>query len=129
MSSSLPKLAYHLTTYEHAMKIIDSGFIDPAFSQGKKPVCWYVSQHKMTWAVSHVCQRQNCLVEQVVIFTVWTPQDDMKHSNKRGVYWCASKIPILEMQSAALWLQREERRIFIPRTIANRIRNHNYGRK
>jgi hypothetical protein len=114
MASPLTKLCYHLTTYNAAKSIIDAGFIDPAFSQGRQKVNWYVSSRLISWAIPHVCQRHEAELEQIVIFTVKTPATDMRRSNKRGIYYCGEKIPIIEMSSAAIWLQREERAVFVP---------------
>ncbi len=121
MATPLTKLAYHLTTYEKAKAIIDSGYIDPKFSEGRQRVCWYVSSRMITWAIPHVCQRREAALDQIVVFTVKTPPALMKRASKRGIYWCAAKLPIIEMTSAAIWLQREERAVFIPGARSKRI--------
>jgi hypothetical protein len=115
---------FHLTTYEAAKAIIDTGFIDPEFSQGRQKVMWYVSSRMITWAIPHVCQRHECGVDQVVVFTVKTPQTEMRRSSRRGVYVCGIKLPIVEMQSATMVLQREERAVFVQG--ARRRRTYGY---
>lgn len=108
---------YHVTTYEAAKKIIDCGYIDPKKSQGKRAVSWYVSHSKVSWAMPHVCQRHGCQIEDLAVLTVKMPAGTMKRSNRRGIYGCAEKMPIIEMISAPMWLQREERYVKIPRTV------------
>ena len=110
----LTKYAYHICPTVTAMKIIESGHIDPKFSQGRSKVCWYVSQRQIAWAIAHVCQRRQCEVTDLAIFTVRPDYDTMKRSNKRGIFYCVAKMPILEMTSADIWLSREEQRVFIP---------------
>lgn len=110
----MTKFAYHVTTYDAAKAIIDSGYIDPAFSQGRSKVCWFVSSRKVTWAIAHVCQRHQCGLEAIAIMTIMTPRDVMKQSNRQGVYYTNYKTKPIEMSSAAIWLQREERGVFIP---------------
>jgi hypothetical protein len=114
MMTRVTKYCYHLTPYSTAVKIIDCGYIDPSFSQGKSQVCWYVSSRKVAWAIAHVCQRHQCQIEDIAVLTVITPRDVMRQSNRQGVYFTNYKVRIAEMTSASIWLQREERYVFIP---------------
>lgn len=120
----LTKLIYHVTTYETAKRIIDSGFVDPKFSQGRQPVAWFVSSLKVTWAMAHICQRHQCTIEDIAIFTLKSRTDAVKRASKRGIYYCAAKLPVLEMTSASIWLQREERYIFIPGVRSRKVRRY-----
>ena len=113
---------YHVTTYDVAKHIIDEGAINPAFSQGKNTVSWYVAKSKVTWAMAHVCQRHSCQIEDLAILTIKVSRDDLKRSNKPGVYWTTKKLRPIEMVSASIWLQREERRVLIPRNNRGRKR-------
>lgn len=107
------KYAYHVTDQATALKIIESGVIDPKFSQGKNPVCWYVSRAMIPWAIAHVAQRKDVGIDQIAIFTVFSDREKVNRSSKRGVYYCAFKMKIVEMHSATIWLQREEISVFI----------------
>jgi hypothetical protein len=106
---------YHITTYEAAKSIIDDGFIDPSHSQGKNNVCWYVTRHRVTWAMAHVCKRHNCGIDVLAVLTISTTGLNMLRTNRKGIYASAYKIEVLEMTSATMWLGREEQYVQIPR--------------
>lgn len=108
------KYSYHVTTYEAAKGIIDDNCVDPNKSQGKQNVAWYVNRNKITWAIAHVCQRHDCKIEDVAIITVQTPTGGMMKGSKVGTFCTHLKLHPVEMVSASMWLQREERRVFIP---------------
>jgi hypothetical protein len=116
MPNSYAKYHYHVTGCETAKKIIDCGFIDPAFSQGRQNVVWYVSRHKVTWAIAHVIQRHSLSLVDVAIMTVINEHINMKNTNRKGIYFSDVKLSPIEMVSAAVWLQREELYVFIPRS-------------
>jgi hypothetical protein len=116
LTVSRPKLYYyHVTGYEIAKRIIDTGYVDPKLSQGKNNVSWYVTRSRVTWAIAHTCKRHDWQVSDLAILTCKATTDIMLHTNRKGIYATAYKLPILEMVSATMWLDREEMYVSIPR--------------
>jgi hypothetical protein len=108
------KFYYHVTTYDVAKRIIDCGYVDPEFTQGRRKVSWLVSRTKASWAMAHVMQRHEVTLQELAVLTVSFYGPPLVKSNRRGVYATKIKLPATEMISAAMWLQREERYIKIP---------------
>jgi len=114
MPNSYNKYHYHITTYENALKILDTGYIDPRKSTGRQNVTWYVSRSKVTWAIAHVCMRHQVTLDKIAILTVLNEHINMKNSNRKGIYFSRARLQPSEMTSASMWMQREEQYVFIP---------------
>lgn len=107
------KYVHHVTSYETAKKIIDSGFVDPAFSQGQKRVCWFVTRSKVTWAIAHVAHRHQLELPDLAVITVKVNGVALLPVSRRGLWASGVKLPVVEMVSAEMWLSREERYVHI----------------
>lgn len=105
---------FHVTSYEAMVKILDQGAIDPKVSQGKRNVAWYVTRSLIPWAIAHVAQRHDLKIDQMVIMYVKTEWDKLMRSSKNGVYCTYYKLKPYQIDSAPVWLQRQEKRIILP---------------
>jgi hypothetical protein len=107
---------FHLTTYEAMAKILDGAGIDPAFTQGRRHVSWYVTRKLVTWAMPHVCQRHQVELSQVCILRCKIEITKMAKTSHAGVY-CTDQIfyPVT-VDSAEIWLQHEEKLVFVKGT-------------
>lgn len=123
----LTKYAYHVCPQDAAMKIIESGHIDPKFSTGRNRICWYVSQRMIAWAIAHVAKRYEVPISQLAVFTVKPDYATMKRASKRGIYYCAYKMKILEMASAQIVLDREERYVHVVGNGRRVVRSGRHG--
>lgn len=110
-----PKYLYHVTTYEKARQIIDSGYVNPKFSEGRSKVSWFVAKTRITWAIAHIARRKLCAVADLAILTVHNNSDFVARANRRGIWCTRSKLPVIEMVSADVWLDREERYVHVNR--------------
>lgn len=107
------KFLFHVTTYERARRIIDSGFVDPLFSQGKANVSWYTTRNKVTWAIAHVAQRHEVALADMAVITVKIGDAKILKTNRRSLFACKTKLPVVEMISVEMWLAREERFVHV----------------
>jgi hypothetical protein len=113
---------YHVTTYATAGKILDSHGIDPKFTQGRKAVIWYVTKKMVPWAIAHVMHRHNIEIDKVVILSIKGEYADLQRTSKTGVYCTKSIYYPHSMDSASMWLSREEKYIHVPGGRTNRWR-------
>src|ERR1700693_733611 len=104
---------YHVTTYDAMKKILDGKGIDPALSQGKRPVAWYVSRKLIPLAISHVIQRHECELVKVCILHVKAPINEFQKASRVGIYCTLNTYQPIAIDSAALFLQREEHSVYI----------------
>jgi hypothetical protein len=104
---------YHVTLYNRAVRILDSKGIDPKFSQGKRQVMWYVSKALIPWAIAHIAQRNSVSIDELAILHVRVTTEELLRTTRRSVYCSTHVQKPLEMDSAVMWLQRQERRVFI----------------
>lgn len=105
---------FHITSYEAMVKILDQGAIEPKASQGRRAVAWYVNRNLIPWAIAHVAQRHDLKIDQIVIMYVKADWDMMMKSSKNGVYCTTHKLKPYQIDSAPVWLQRQEKRIILP---------------
>ena len=105
---------FHVTTYEIASRILDSHGIDPKLSQGKRHVSWYVTRKMVPWAIIHVIHRHSQELSKIVVLSVKAEFTECQKTSKQGVF-CTREIYYPHtMDSAAMWLSREEKYIHLP---------------
>lgn len=105
---------FHVTTYERASKILDSLGINPDFSEGKRRTAWYVTRKQVPWAIVHVIHRHSVELDKVVVLAVKAEYIECQKTSRQGVY-CTKEIYYPHtMDSAAIWLSREEKYIHVP---------------
>jgi len=81
----LPGFYYHVSHVNFLDSIARHG-ISPLFSQGKRPVCWYVSEGNVRSAMLHVADRHMWLVGQLVILKVSFQPYELQHTAWPMVY-------------------------------------------
>lgn len=98
-------ILYHVTPVANIQSIRQAG-ISPVFSQGKKPVCWYVSERNLVWAIAHVSTRHRKTVNQIVVYQVRLPDDVVKRTAWVGVYTCADVVMSSYPMPATVYLDK-----------------------
>ena len=68
----------HVTLRRNLPSIMARG-IDPAFSQGQLPVCWFVPRCRREWAVAHVADRHGVSPAEVAVIRVSIPRSQLQH--------------------------------------------------
>lgn len=78
---------YHVTTDDRLEGIQDRG-VDPAYSEGKRAVSWYVADRQTVWACLHVAQRRNVRPDRLAVCVVNLPDDLVKRTCWKDVFTC-----------------------------------------
>lgn len=64
---------YHVSPKKNHESILKSG-VEPLFSQGAMPQCWWVDSSRLTWAIAHTSARHNISVLEIEVWSL-----DSKH--------------------------------------------------
>ncbi len=83
-------IQFHVTPSRNIPSIRDLG-IDPYFSLGKRPECWFCSRSLIAWAVEHVAERHGVPVSAVSVLRVNVPRSQLV-SRGRGKWTCAKEV-------------------------------------
>lgn len=105
---------YHITSYDTMKLILDSKGIDPAKSEGKRNVSWYVTRALVGWAIAHCLSRHEVAFDKLVVLKVVVATKEVLRTSRRGIYCSNRALYPCQIDSAQLWLQRDERTVYIP---------------
>lgn len=108
---------YHVTSYERAVRILDSGGIDPKFSQGRNKTCWYVTKQHVPWAIAHIAHRHQLQLADISILFVRCDTSKLLKTSKGGVYCSSHVLRPIQMDSAEMWLSRQEQKIYLKQKV------------
>jgi hypothetical protein len=110
-TSAAEGILYHVTTRLNVRSIGEHG-IDPSFSLGRLPQCWYVTPNKCLWALSHVSARHSVAVDDLVIAVVPYGQH-FRRTHLKEVYTCSSVVQPIDWLDARefIMLQADEERL------------------
>ena len=76
---------YHVTLKSNADSILKNG-IEPNRSTGQLAVSWYVTGQRLWWAIAHIAAKQNCSVDDLVVFRLKGNTVEFSRTRLRGVY-------------------------------------------
>jgi hypothetical protein len=98
-----------VTTQPAASAIVDVGYIDPVFHQGKAPVMYYVLQSMIPWGIAMVSYRKIAHVSTLFVFKVETEGYFFQRTNHRGIFCSPVAVPPIDLQTSMVWLQNCDR--------------------
>lgn len=84
-------VVYHVTLASNASSILENG-IDPSYSSGKMQVSWYVSKHRIEWAVLHLSLLYHVLPEDLCICACCVEPKHLSVFMQPGRYYSKSVI-------------------------------------
>lgn len=96
---------YHVTTGKVLESIQDQGIM-PEYSTSKFKVCWYVTRAKVCWAILHVANRHNSLLDDIFVCPVLVEWSSMRNCGKEGVFYTQQTYKI-QYPSPAVWFIQE----------------------
>ncbi len=87
MLKNIPSMVvFHVTPEENVMSIMEHG-INPKFSAGKMPVCWYVAKRYIEWAVIHVSVQHHVYPHELAVLAVLADGKDLTPFFTPGRYY------------------------------------------
>jgi hypothetical protein len=111
VTSYQTRIYYHVTNRTAAMKILNSEGIDPAFSKGKKKVCWYVRVEHVTWAIAHIIAKQQLPMSQVTILKCHIRDRFMHQFLDTTLWYTKHVVKPYEVLNGLDFILREEKRL------------------
>ena len=79
-------ILYHVTPSENVQSILQNG-IDPAYATGKMKASWYVSRHRIEWAIIHAANLHHCTPDEMHVCAVHVLGSTMYRFNRAGFYY------------------------------------------
>lgn len=111
--SKRDKIFFHVTSHALALEIMGGPGVDPKCSQGRQSVAWYVTRRAVPWAIAHCIQRHDCPLDQIAILTVKGAPELFLRTSRRFAFCTRAVLYPVQLDTADMWLQREERSIYI----------------
>lgn len=106
MSSSIPRVLYHITPSENVSSIYESG-LQPSYSTGFMKAVWLVGKRNIVWALAHCSNRHGTSVDNLCVMTVVTDNQKVTRFATSGLFYCKDIIHVENHAIAELFIPAE----------------------
>lgn len=106
MTSSFPRVLYHITPSENVASIYESG-LQPSYSTGFMKSVWLVNKRNIVWALAHCSNRHSVSVDNLSVTTINTDDQKIVRFATSGLFYCKHIIQVENHATAELFIPSE----------------------